>query len=296
MRLRGAKDGKYRWLLVRFEPLRDQNGIIERWYGILTDIEDRKRAEAVLREVQTELAHANRIEALGQLAASIAHEVNQPTAAAHINANAALHFLDNCPPSLEEAREALYSVVKEALRARGVINGLRALVKKTPPQMQSFDLNEAIREVILITLAEAQQNNISVEMQLAEGLPFVPGDRVQLQQVIWNLVVNAMEAMRSHGERKRDLLICTRKTELNDVLVEVFDSGAGVLPATVEQLFESSTRPSRPVWDWGCRSAADHRSAGRAIVGEPECPSGGHLSLHSARLTGPQNMNSAVSP
>jgi C4-dicarboxylate-specific signal transduction histidine kinase len=213
-------------------------GGIERWYGILTDIEDRKRAEAILRKVQSELAHANRIEALGQLAASIAHEVNQPITAAHMNANAALHFLDSRPPSLEEVREALHSVVREALRARDVINGLRALVKKTPPQVQSFDLNEAIREVILITHGEAQENNISVETQLADSLPFVAGDRVQLQQVILNLVVNAIEAMRSHGEGNKGLLICTRKTKPNDVLVEVLDSGPGVPPGTVEQLFE----------------------------------------------------------
>ena len=206
---------------------------------------ERKRAEEALREVQTELAHANRVAALGQLTASMAHEVNQPLTGVLSSGRAALRWLANEPPNLEASRRAIERVIRDAARAGDVISGLRALVKKAPPRTESFDMNEAIREVIVVTRSEAARNGISVETQLADGLPLVEGDRVQLQQVIVNLVINAIEAMSDIREGARELLISTGKSKSGGVLVAVRDSGPGLAPATLERLFEAfyTTKP-----------------------------------------------------
>ena len=160
------------------------------------DITEGKRAGEALREVQTELAHANRVAALGQLTASIAHEVNQPLTGVLSSGQAALHWLDG--PDPEAARRAIERVIRDATRAGDVIGGLRALFNKAPPRTERFDVNEAIREIIVVTRGEAAKNGISVETHLADGLPLVQGDRVQLQQVILNLVINAV-----NDERRR---------------------------------------------------------------------------------------------
>ncbi len=211
---------------------------------VCEDITEGKRATEVLREVQTELVHANRVAALGQLTASIAHEVNQPIAAARNNAGAALHFLDSKPPDLEEIREALFCVVNDTERAGGVISRIRTLVKKAPPRTEYLDLNEAIRDVIVITRGEAAKNGISVETQLAEPLPPILGDRVQLQQVILNLIINAIEAM---GEvaGPRQLLIKTARSESDGVSVAVQDTGPGLATETLSSAFEAfyTTKP-----------------------------------------------------
>ena len=180
--------------------------------AFVLDLTERKQAEAALREVQTELAHANRISALGQLTASIAHEANQPIAGAVNSGQAALRWLDR--PDLEAARRAIERVIRDAKRASDVIGGLRALVKKALPQTESFDINEAIREVIVITRGEAMMCGISVEAHLAKGLPHIRGDRVQVQQVILNLVINAIEAMSDMTDGRRELLISTAAAEI----------------------------------------------------------------------------------
>ena len=195
---------------------------------VCEDISEGKRATEALRKVQTELGHANRIAAMGQLTASIAHEVNQPIAAARNNASAALHFLDSRPPDLDEAREALRCLVNDTDRAANVLSGIRALVKKAPPRRESFDINEAIRDVIVITRGEAVKNRISVEAQLAERLPLIKGDRVQLQQVILNLIINAIEAMSGVVEGRRELVIKTAKSDTDFVSIAVQDSGPGL--------------------------------------------------------------------
>ena len=142
-----------------------------------------------------ELAHANRVTTMGQLTASIAHEVNQPITAAVTNAEAALRWLGAQPPDLEEVRQALGAIVKDGTRAGDVIGRIRALIKRTPPRKDGLDINEAILDVIVLTRSEAVKNGVSVQTQLAEGLPLIQGDRVQLQQVILNLIINAVEAM-----------------------------------------------------------------------------------------------------
>ena len=163
--------------------------------GFVLDLTDRKRAERAYIQVQMELAHANRVATMGQLSASIAHEISQPLGAALSYANAASHWLAAQPPNLEEVRRDLDFIVESGVRASEVIDRIRALVKKAPPRKDRLEINEAILEVIELARNEIANNRISVRTQLAETLPAIQGDRVQLQQVILNLLINAIEAM-----------------------------------------------------------------------------------------------------
>jgi C4-dicarboxylate-specific signal transduction histidine kinase len=202
-------------------------------------------ASEALREAQTELAHVNRITTMGQLAASIAHEINQPIAAAVTNAHAALRWLDVRPPDLEEVRQALNRIIEDSNRAGDVIGRIRALIKKAPPRKEDLEINEAILEVITLTRREVVKNGVSLQTQLANGLPLIQGDRVQLQQVILNLIINAVEAMSGVSERPRELLIGTAKDESGGVLVAVQDSGPGLNPESFDRLFDAfyTTKP-----------------------------------------------------
>ena len=213
--------------------------------GFVLDLTDRKRAERAYTEVQMELAHANRVAAMGQLSASIAHEISQPLGAVLSYANAASHWLAAQPPAVEEVRGALDFIVKSGVQASEVVDRIRALVKKAPPRTDKLEINEAVLEVIGLTRNEMAKNGISVRTQPAESLPAIQGDRVQLQQVILNLLINAMEAMSARSEGPRDLLISTAKTDSEGVLVSVRDSGPGLAPESVERLFEPfyTTKP-----------------------------------------------------
>jgi C4-dicarboxylate-specific signal transduction histidine kinase len=192
-----------------------------------------------LRVVQMELAHANRVATVGQLTASIAHEVKQPIAATVGNAEAALRWLGHQPANLDEVRDALSRIVKEGRRASEVIGRIRALVAKAPPLTDRLDINEAIREVIELTRGETVKNDVTVRADLADGLPFIHGDRVQLQQVLLNLIINAVEAMAEVSEGARELLIRTGEAEAGYMLVAVRDSGPGLDPKHVERPFET---------------------------------------------------------
>ena len=245
MRIRRAADGEYRWLFENAVPLRDEQGNILKWYGFVVDIEDRKRAEGALQEALAELAHVNRVATMGQLTASIAHEVNQPIAAAVTNAEVALHWLGAYPPNLEEVRQALDEIVKSGNRAADVIDRIRALIKKAPPRKGRFDLNEAVRDVIALTRSEVLRHGVSLKTELATGLPPAVGDRVQLQQVILNLVMNGIEAMKEVADWPRELLIRSQPDEAGAMLVAVQDSGVGLDPQSVKQVFEAfyTTKP-----------------------------------------------------
>jgi PAS domain S-box-containing protein len=214
--------------------------------AFVLDLTERKRAEAEARdserryrEVQTELAHASRVATMGQLTASIAHEVKQPITASVTAAHAALQWLDRQTPDLEEVRQALACIVDNGNRAGEVIDRIRDLVKKAPPRKDRLEINGAIRQVIELTRGEAIKNGVSVRMQLSEGLPLIEGDRVQLQQVILNLIINAVEAMSGASNGTRELLISTGGAEPSGVLVAVRDSGPGLARATLERLFEA---------------------------------------------------------
>ena len=197
------------------------------------------RRTARIRTVQAELAHVTRVTTLGQLTASIAHEVKQPIAAARNNARAALNFLDRQPPDLGEVREALDCIVGDTDRAGDIIDRIRDHIKKAPPQKDRFDLNEAINEVIVLARSAITKNGVSVDTHLTEGALPVEGDRVQLQQVVLNLILNAVEAMGSVQEGPRELSISTEQTQANGVLVAVRDSGPGIDAEHLERVFEA---------------------------------------------------------
>ena len=204
-------DGEYRWFDNRGIPVRDDSGRIVRWYVLLTDIEDRTQALARLQQMQSDFAHMNRVSMMGELAASLSHEITQPIASARNNARAAQNFLDMQPPDLGEVREALGCVVGDADRAGDIVDRIRDHIKKAPPRKDHFDLNAAINEVIVLARSAIIKNGVSVQTRLAEGLSPVHGDRVQLQQVVLNLILNAVEAMGSVEAGARELLISTEQ-------------------------------------------------------------------------------------
>jgi C4-dicarboxylate-specific signal transduction histidine kinase len=209
------------------------------------DLTDHVLASEALRAAQAELAHVNRITTMGQLTASIAHEVNQPIAAAITNAQAALRWLGAQPPDLDEVGQALRRIVENGKRASDVIGRIRALIKKAPPRRRRFDLNEAILDVIALTRSEILRHGVSLQTQLASGLPLIEGDRIQLQQVLLNLLMNAVEAMSGIGEGTRALQISTEAEATGGVLVTVRDSGPGLDPANEDRVFEAfyTTKP-----------------------------------------------------
>ena len=243
-RLRRA-DGEYRWLLIRAVPLRDEVGKIVKWYGTSTDVEDLKRAEEALSKSQAELAHVTRVTTMGELAASIAHEVNQPLSAIVNNSSACLRWLDGVAPNLDEAREAARRIIRDANRAGEVITRIRALLRKTDKEKARLDINQTIQEVVMLARNEAVRKGVTLRMDLAADLPPVLGDRVQLQQVILNLVMNGVEAMASALARPRELLIHSRQYESDKALVAVRDSGVGLDGQDLEKIFDAfyTTKP-----------------------------------------------------
>jgi signal transduction histidine kinase len=224
------------------KPVFDVNGAFRGYRGTGTDVTaiiHAQEVEKCLRTLQAEFAHVSRVTTLGQLTASIAHEVTQPIAAAHNNARAALNFLDNDPPDLGEVREALGCIVEDADRAGNIIDRIRDQIKKTPPRKERFDLNGAINEVIVLARTAIAKNGVVVEAPLSEDLLPVEGDRVQLQQVVLNLILNAVEAMDSVQEGPRELAISTEQSQARSVLVAIRDSGPGVDPENRERVFDA---------------------------------------------------------
>ncbi|HEY6834198.1 MAG TPA: PAS domain-containing protein [Pseudolabrys sp.] len=238
-------DGEYRWFDNRGVPIRDDSGRIARWYVLLMDIEDRIRALARLEQMQSDFAHVNRVSMMGELVASLSHEITQPIASARNNARAAQNFLDMQPPDLGEVREALSCLVGDTDRAGDMIDRIRDQIKKAPPRKAHFDLNEAINEVIVLGRSAIINNGVAVRTRLSEGLCPIHGDRVQLQQVVLNLLLNAVEAMGSREAGARELLISTEQDHTG-VLVAVRDSGAGIDPSHLERVFDAfySTKSS----------------------------------------------------
>jgi len=232
-------DGEYRWFETRGAPVRDESGRIARWYVLLTDIDDRTRALARLDQLQSDFAHMNRFSMMGELAASLAHEIAQPTATARNNARAAMHFLDRKPPDLGQVREALACVVDDADRAGEILDRIRDHIKKAPPRKERVDLNHAITDVIALAQGAIIRNGVSVQPRLTGGLPHVQADRVQVQQVVLNLILNAVEAMGSIEEGVRELSITTEQHEAGGVLVAVRDSGPGIDPEHLDRVFDA---------------------------------------------------------
>jgi PAS domain S-box-containing protein len=241
-------DGHYRWLLLRNVPLRDETGNIVKWYGTAIDIEDRKRAEEALRRGQADLAHVSRLTTMGEFAASIAHEVNQPLTAIINNANACLGILPDSTPDLQETRTVLGEIIEDADRASAVVRRVRQLAKKTPPDRTLLDLKVVVLDVLALARHESTSRRVAIVTDLSMELPPVLGDRVQLQQVLLNLFVNGMDAMNAVEESKRILKISVR-CELQDgkpvCLLSVQDAGVGFQSNEMDRLFEAfyTTKP-----------------------------------------------------
>jgi PAS domain S-box-containing protein len=236
VRLRRAADGEYRWFWMRGVPQRNERGNILKWYGIATDIQDRKQAEAELHAMQEDLAHVNRVSMMGQLAASLAHEIKQPIAAAVSNAEACMLWLGRDQPDLAEAREAATETVKESNRAADIITRVRSLFQKEPTTHAVLDLNEAIIDTVPLLREEAHRHSISVRTDLDPELPRISADRVQLQQVFMNLMLNAIEAMKETGGG--ELAIKSQLDGDGQVLISVSDTGVGLPLDKTDQIFE----------------------------------------------------------
>ncbi len=235
-------DGEYRWFLVRAVPLRDEHGHVLKWYGTLTDIEDRKRSEQErerFRQLQADLAHENRVSMMGELAASLSHELKQPIAAAITNAKTCLRWLTREQPDVEEAREATMRTMKDGTRAAEIIDRLRSFYKKgAPPERELVDVNELVREMLVLLGSEANRYSICMRTDLAAELPRVTADRVQLQQVLMNLMMNSVDAMKDM-DGTRELTIQSQHGENGHVLISVSDTGAGLPPQQADKIFNA---------------------------------------------------------
>jgi PAS domain S-box-containing protein len=240
------KDGEIMWADVTPFVVASTDSTPTFLGTVIVDITERKRAEEALQQAQADLARLNRVMLLGEMTASIAHEVNQPISAVITGAHAGLRWLDARRPDLEEVRQALSRIVRDGNRAGEVIDRIRASVRKVPPRRDCSNINEAIHEVIALTQTEVERNGIRLQTRLADDLPLVLADRVQLQQVIMNLIVNAIEAMAGDGDRPRELTIVSGGRDANTVFVEVHDTGPGIDPADLDRLFQSfyTTKPN----------------------------------------------------
>jgi signal transduction histidine kinase len=242
VRYRRAADGQYRWFLSRAVPLCNEHGKILRWYGVSTDIDDRKRAEQEREQLRADLAHVNRVSMLGELAASVSHELKQPIAAAMINAQTCVRWLKRDQPDVDEALEATMRLVKDGTRATEIIDRLRSLYKKSPPQRELVDVNEIVREMPALLRGEANRYSIVTRLDLAPDLPKITADRVQLQQVFMNLMLNAIEAMKDTGG---ELKIKTELGQEGSVLISVSDTGVGLPAENINEIFNAffTTKP-----------------------------------------------------
>ena len=244
-----ADDGSARYIAASGKPVFDAEGRFLGYRGVGSDVTAAVRAEQAeeaLRQSQTELAHVTRVTTLGELTASIAHEVNQPLAAIVTNGEVGLQWLDREVPDLAEVRETLGDMIRNGRRAGEIIQRLRALSGKTETQKAALDINDVIREVIPLVHQEVLRHRVSLSLELAPTLPAVLGDRVQLQQVIINLLVNGMEAMAPITDRPREMVVRSQLDGNGQVLVAVQDSGVGIDPDNAKQLFNAffTTKPS----------------------------------------------------
>jgi len=239
-----ARDKTYRWHLQQAVVLRDFEGKVRKFVGTTTDIDDQKRAEEALRRAQDDLARANRVTIMGELTASLAHEISQPITGAITNANVCLRKLGHGNPSLDEVRAAATRFVRDAQRATEILNRIRSQFEKASPNQEALDVSEIIQETLDLLRGEAMRHNVSVRTELAADLPQIVGYRVQLQQVAMNLIVNSIEAMKDiHGVR--EMLIKSQRAEHEQILVSVTDTGIGLSPQSTEQIFDAffTTKP-----------------------------------------------------
>ena len=237
-------DGAVKHLHSVGHPVLDRSGDLAQFVGSTTDITDRKRAEEALRQAHADLARISRITTMGELTASLAHEVNQPIAAAVTDANTCLRWLNRDHPDMEEARQAASRVVKDATRAAEVISRTRQLFKKGTPQSEWVDMNEVIHEMLALVIGDMSRLSISVRIELADDLPQIAGDRVQLQQVLMTLMMNGIDAMKdSNGTR--ELVVNSRRADNQQITVTISDTGSGLPREHAEKIFNAffTTKP-----------------------------------------------------
>ncbi len=239
------REGGYRWFLNRAVPLRDEAGVITKWYAVSIDIEDRKQAEQALHQTQAELAHVTRMRTLGELAASIAHEVNQPLAGISTHGEACLRWLGRDEPQLGEVRSSVERMIGDGHRASEVISRLRALAKRAPLRPVPQNLNDTLEDALPLVRGELPRHRIVLKLERATDLPMVLADRIHLQQVFINLILNGIQAMDAVSDRPRELLIRTFIGDDGQVRLAVRDRGVGIDPAHMGRLFEPffTTKP-----------------------------------------------------
>ena len=268
-RMRGA-DGSYRWFHVLGEPLRNSDGQIIGWYGLITDIEDRKNAAEILRRTQARLSRSMQIATIAEFSASIAHEVNQPLTAVVANGHACLRWLLAQPPNLAEANLAAERIIRDGNAAAEVVRRIRALFKRAAVERVMLNLNDVIGEVLRLLGGETVKRHVAVETELGKDLPLVPGDRVQLQQLVLNLLLNGMEAMDPVHDRPKKLRVCSKQDSPETVLVEVRDYGVGV--ENPDRVFEAFVTTKENGMGMGltiCRSIVEaHNGRLWAAAGE----------------------------
>jgi signal transduction histidine kinase len=233
--------GIYRWFRALGQAARNSEGEVARWYGLLIDIDDRKSTEEALRNTQTRLSRAIQTATVGEFAAAIAHEVNQPLAAVVTNGQACLRWLAAQPPGVAKAQEAAERIIRDGKEAGEVVRRIRALFQRAAVEKIELDLNEVIREVLHLLNGETTRRRVKVETELGQDLAPIAGDRVQLQQVVFNLLLNGIEAMDSVVDRPKRLFICSKQPSPEMVLVEVRDSGTGLGtdPHDPDRIFEA---------------------------------------------------------
>jgi C4-dicarboxylate-specific signal transduction histidine kinase len=271
------------------QPEVTENGEVE-FIGTVMDVTERRRAEEALRNAQTDLARIARLTTMGELVASIAHELNQPLAAVVTSGSACMRWLDRDKPDLDKARQSLSYIVRDASHAGEVIRGLRALAKKSGPQLSQLELNGAIQEVVALIGGELQRRGVSLRTALAAMDRPVLGDRVQLQQVVLNLILNGVEAMNSVTDRPKVLAISSELIEPGAVQVVIEDTGTGLDPSTAERIFDPFFTTKSDGMGMGlsiCRSIID--AHGGRLWASPRIPCG-----TTFRFTLPENWSASA--
>lgn len=229
-------DGEYRWFRTLAEPLRDRENRITQWYGLNVDIDDSRQMAEALRTTQTRLSRATQIATVAELSASIAHEINQPLAAVVAHGEACDCWLSTDPPNLERARLAVQRIIRDGNAAAQVIQRIRALFKRETLNKVELDMNEVIEEVLRLVANEIQRKHVSVQIELSRELPKILADRVQMQQLMINLVNNAIEAMEGAAYVPKVLLLSSRRDSLDAIQIEICDHGTGL--EDIEKVFE----------------------------------------------------------